>query len=463
MMENQAIQPSATGGFGGHDFVVAPRSLDVAPLVGPSPANPQREMDEFFPREPKTLPEAGLLEGDVEALVMKCLLNFGTATGRRVAEQLRLPFPVLQELLYRLKAQLLVGYKASAPMSDYEYELSVTGLERARRYNDRCTYFGVAPVPLDDYIESVHRQSIRKERPRFADIRRSLQDLVLPTAVISQIGQAVNAGRGLFLYGSPGNGKTSIAERIMGGLNKAIWIPRTITVGSEIIRMFDPSHHQELPLSNEHSPILSDRFDRRWVRICRPTVIVGGELTLANLEITTNAATGINESPLQFKSNCGALVVDDFGRQRCTTTELINRWIVPLEKGHDYLALPSGRQIQVPFDQLLVFSTNLEPRQLVDEAFLRRIPFKIEVFDPTEQQFRDLFQKVASEMRVEYRDDVISDLIEKHFKAKNRPLRYCYVRDLLLQVRNFCEFHERPFELSHDTFEIAVNNYFAGL
>ncbi len=421
------------------------------------------EPQEFFPREPESLQQSGLNHSDVEALVLKMLLNLGNASGRRMADQLKLPFGVLLQVLHTMKLEMLVAYKTAAPMSDYEYELSSAGFERARRYNERCTYFGAAPVPLNEYIASIRAQSIRHARPRFSDLCQAFNDLLLPPAVISQVGQAVNAGHALFLYGAPGNGKTSIAERVIRGVRSDIWIPRTVTVGGEIIRLFDPSSHEELPPSDEHELFQSSRVDRRWVHVRRPTVIVGGELTLQHLEITYNQSTGINESPLQFKSNCGALVIDDFGRQRIGTTELLNRWIIPLEKGFDYLALPSGRQLQIPFDQLLVFATNLEPKQLFDEAFLRRIPYKIEVFDPSESQFRELFQQRCPQFGFEYSEEAVTHLIGKHFNSKNRSLRYCHARDLLTQAKNFCEFHERPFNLTPEIMDIAATNYFAGL
>jgi hypothetical protein len=203
--------------------------------------------------------------------------------------------------------------------------------------------------------------------------------------------------------------------------------------------------------------------DQRWIRIRRPTIVVGGELTLESLEIKTNTNTGIGEAPLQMKSNGGTLVIDDFGRQRCSTDELLNRWIVPLETGYDYLNLASGRKIQVPFDQLIVFSTNLEPAALVDEAFLRRIPYKLDVQDPSEPQFRELFQLSASSMGIACRSEMVDYLIDTHYQRAGRPLRFCHPRDLLRQVSNFCSFHEVPREVTRQNLDAAVKNYFAAI
>lgn len=434
------------------------------PVLGaaPIPAMPGSPA-EFLPREPDTLAAAGLTRDLAESLIFKFLLNYGSASGRRIADQIKLPFSIVYQLLQSLKTQLLVGYKGTAAMSDYEYELSNGGTERARRCNEQCTYCGAAPVPLADYITGMERQSMKKQKPRLSDLCNAFSDLLLPPAVISQIGQSVYSGKGLFLYGPPGNGKTSIAERVAKSIATPLWIPRTISVSNELIRLYDSSNHEELPLQSSGQLLEQQHIDKRWVRIRRPTIVVGGELTLAHLELTHSATTGVNESPLQMKSNGGVLVIDDFGRQRASTSEVLNRWIVPLEKGFDYLSLPSGRQIQIPFDQLLVFATNLQPKQLVDEAFLRRIPYKIEAIDPTERQFRDLFRRQAPKLGIEYRDEALTDLIEKQFTAKGRPLRYCYVRDLLNHVKTFCDFHERRVEMTPETLEIAVINYFAGL
>jgi predicted ATPase with chaperone activity len=345
-------------------------------------------------------------------------------------------------------------------MGDFEHDLTESGVQRAQRWMKRCTFYGAAPVPLPDYVQSVARQTVRNARPRLTAVINAFADLSLPETVISQIGQAITAGRGMFLYGAPGNGKTSIAERVIRSIGDTIWIPRTITVGGEIIRLFDPANHQEAP-----SPAKSGeaRIDQRWVRIVRPTVVVGGELRLEQLDMSVDRVSGILEAPLQMKSNCGALVIDDFGRQRVSPVDLLNRWIVPLEKGFDFQTLPAGRQIQVPFDQLLVFATNLAPRDLVDEAFLRRIPYKVEVQDPSEVEFRRLFAALSQNMQIALEAGAIDYLVEAHYKAIGRPLRYCHARDLLHQVQHLCDFHERPAELNRKTADAAVHNYFGGL
>jgi predicted ATPase with chaperone activity len=279
--------------------------------------------------------------------------------------------------------------------------------------------------------------------------------------MMARLGPAINSGRGLFLFGAPGNGKTSIAERITSAFGQYIWIPRAIGVDGEVIRLFDPSNHEEAPLEAGEGLIDERKVDGRWVRIRRPTIVTGGELRMDNLEVTLNTSTGISEAPMQLKSNCGTLVIDDFGRQRMSIDELLNRWIVPLEKRYDFLNLASGKKLQVPFDQLIIFSTNLEPKALVDDAFLRRIPYKIEVVDPTEAEFRDLFKMMCPKLGFEYQDEIIDYVVDKHYKQVKRPFRCCQPRDLLMQVRNFCTFHGKPLALSEEYFDLAVENYFA--
>jgi predicted ATPase with chaperone activity len=203
------------------------------------------------------------------------------------------------------------------------------------------------------------------------------------------------------------------------------------------------------------------KVDKRWVRIRRPTIIAGGELTMDALEVTINTSTSISEAPLQLKANCGTFVIDDFGRQRVSVDDLLNRWIVPLEMRYDFLNLPNGKKIKVPFDELLIFSTNLEPRELVDEAFLRRIPYKIEAIDPTEEEVRELFRMMCDRLGFEYLDGPIEYCMRKHFHEASRPFRCCHPRDLLLQIRNYCRFKKIPQELTEEYFDFAVENYFA--
>ncbi len=449
--------------------VSEPAHAEVSQPAAPGPASaatsdkPAANAEEFLPREPRSLHDTGLTDSEIESLVMKYLLLKGDAPGRGIAEQIKLPFVLVDELLRRLKNDQLIVYRDNAPMGDYVYQLADLGRERARRLMDTSTYSGAAPVPLAEYTAAVKAQSLERQHPTQDDLQRAFSDLLINIKMLERLGPAINSGRGLFLFGAPGNGKTSIAERVTKAFGPYIWIPRALSADGEIIRLFDPMSHEEAPQERAEGLLDSTKVDKRWVRIKRPTIVVGGELTMEHLEVQYNASSGTSEAPVQLKSNCGTLLIDDFGRQKMSTDQLLNRWIVPLEKRWDYLNLVSGKKIQVPFDQLIIFSTNLEPKDLVDEAFLRRIPYKIEVVDPTEEAFRQLFRLVCPRLGFEYDEPSIDHLIQTHYKPVGRPYRSCQPRDLLLQVRNHCFYQGRPMRLSPDAFDFAVSNYFSVL
>ena len=424
------------------------------------PAMSLEEQPPFRPRVVTDLSSAGLNFAQVEGLILKFLLNFGVASGRRIADELGLPFGIFPDFLRQLKNRQIVSYTGSAAANDFNYALTDTGRARAKVAFEECAYIGTAPVPFTDYLEAVAAQTITAERPKMADLRRAFSDLLVSESMFQTLGPAINSGRGMFLYGYPGNGKTSIAERITRCFGSTIWIPRVITVEGQILKLFDPANH-EVVRPRRGGLLRTDDQDDRWIEIKRPTIVAGGELTMENLEIHYNPATKICEAPLQMKSNNGCFLIDDFGRQRMQPIELLNRWIIPLEKRYDFLTLPSGKKIRVPFDQLILFSTNLEPKQLVDEAFLRRIPYKINASDPTEATFRRLFEIFAPSLGFKSVDQaVLDDLIERHYRRMNRPFRACQPRDLLLQVRNHCVFNELPLDLTTEYFDIAVGNYF---
>ncbi len=416
---------------------------------------------QFRPASPETLAETGLTFEEVERLILKYLLSKGSAKGRDVSGHIRLPFQIVDPILKTLKQERMVAFKGAAEMGDYEFAITDYGRERAGRYSDECTYFGSAPVTLPDYLEAMAAQSIAKQQASEEDLRAAFSDLIISQDMFARLGPAINSGRGMFLFGDPGNGKTSIAERVTKCFGSTIWIPRTLGIDGDIIRIYDPGTHEEVETVSHEGIFDLSGVDQRWVQIVRPTIVAGGELTMDELEIVQNPQTKICEAPLQLKSNCGTLVIDDFGRQAMPVDLLLNRWIVPLEKRYDFLNLPSGKKIQVPFDQLIIFSTNLEPKDLVDDAFLRRIPYKIEVKAPSEEDFRKLFHMVAPNLGFEYNEEAITYLIEKHFKAENRPLRACHPRDLLQQVKNFCVYKKQKKQISNEAFDFAVFNYFS--
>jgi predicted ATPase with chaperone activity len=397
----------------------------------------------------------------IESLVLKYLLNLGTAPGRRIAAELGLPFGPFPEFLRQLKNQQIVNYTSSVTAGDFIYSLSDQGRARAKLYLEECTYVGTAPVQFDDYLESVAAQTIATEQPKEDDLRRAFSDLLISEKTIDMLGPAINSGRGLFLYGFPGNGKTSIAERITRCFGTSVWIPKVLCIEGQLIKLFDLSNHEPMEETSSTGLLDNTDHDRRWIHIRRPTIVAGGELRMEDLEIRYDPVTKVSEAPLQLKSNLGSFLIDDFGRQRMQPVELLNRWIVPLEKRYDFLSLANGKKVRVPFDQLIIFSTNLEPKQLVDEAFLRRIPYKIHASDPTEREFRGMIEIFAPKLGFPEVDrQAVDHLIDQHYKRVKRPFRCCQPRDLLLQVRNYCVYNDLPLVMKSEYFDFAVANYF---
>jgi len=416
--------------------------------------------ESFLPKTPQSLNELGVRKSDVEAIILKFLLNSGAHVGFEIAKHIHIPVSLIRELLRELKDEKLLVFKASAAAGDFLYELSEAGVDRARRYWEHCTYFGSVPVSMRDYVASVHAQSVRKQKPKISQLQAALNELTIPHRMIVRLARAVNSGLGLFLYGVSGNGKTTIASRLTRAFGESVWVPRAISVGGAIMRLYDPSNHVLQPLDGKDDN-RSSVIDQRWIRIRRPTIVVGGELTLDSFEARTSQATGITEAPIQLKSNCGTLVIDDFGRQRVSPTDILNRWIVPLAQRFDILRLANGRTFEFPVDQLIVFSTNLEPKDLVDEAFLRRIPYKIEVGNPSDDEFRTLLRKHAEEAGVKYQDAAVDYLLQKYYEKCGREMRYCHPVDILHQVCTYCEVLGVPPEITEHAIDAAAENYFS--
>lgn len=411
--------------------------------------------EKFWPTEPANLHELGLSQSFLETLCARRLLTGGSATGRTLAADLCLPYRIVASLLERLKTRRHVTHEGAGQFGDYLYGLSEEGRKRADASSSESTYVGPAPVPLNDYIISVEAQSIRDEPVRRSQLMDAFHDISVQTSLLDLIGPAVNSGGGMFLYGAPGNGKSTLAQRITVCFGQEIWIPHAIIDGGQVITLFDPAyHHVTEPPSGAGSA------DARWIRIRRPTVVVGGELTLDSLELRYDPVTRVCEAPLQMKSNCGCLLIDDFGRQRVSPEALLNRWIVPLESMHDFLTLPNGKKMQIPFEQLILFSTNLEPSDLVDEAFLRRIPYRIKLCDPAEEEFHRLFEIAAGQAGCSYDAVAVEHLLSEWYRPTGRALRRCHARDILKQVNNYCTYNDIPFEMRADYFDRIAEGFF---
>ncbi len=416
--------------------------------------------DTFFPTEPQTITETGLSEQFVEALLCRFLAVVGSNSGKKLAALICLPFRIITPILESMRSRKLVSHAGTALLNDYVYLLTEAGHERAKSYLRQTSYVGPAPVPLSDYLVSVEAQSIADEAPTRQTLMDACRGISVEPKLFDQLGPAMNSCTGMFLYGAAGNGKSTLARFVTSCFGQSIWVPHAIIEGGEIIKFFDTQFHKEISESEEGARHAVSP-DRRWVRVERPTVVVGGELTMDSLELRHNRDSNVNEAPLQLKSNCGCLLIDDFGRQRIAPAELLNRWIVPLESRHDFLTLASGRKIQVPFQQLIIFSTNLDPESLVDEAFLRRLPYKIHMTDPRDEEFHHLFRLYCIQLGFEYRKDVVNYLLETHYKPVGRAKRRCHARDLLLQVRNYCRYQGLELELRPEYLDIVVETYFA--
>jgi len=415
----------------------------------------KQKKQKFNPSVPENLDKTGLSEKLVEDLIFKLLLSRGVLTGRQIAIEICLHFKIIEPILSNLKKQLFLAYRSDAGVSDFAYILTEQGRTKATVAVESSAYIGAAPVPFAEYLKSVESQSIQKENPGLEELEHAFHDLVLEPNIFFTLGPAINSGRGVFLYGAPGNGKTSIAKRIHKCFKDAIYIPKTLLISGELLKFYDPQWHK----SADDNGL---KYDKRWIKIERPAVIVGGEMDLDSLGINYNPQTKISEAPLQMKANCGTFVVDDFGRQRISPIDLLNRWILPLEKRIDFLTLSNGIKFQVPFDELLIFCTNIDPKDLLDEAFLRRIPYKVKLKDPSEEKFRQIMKFVAPRYNIEYDGDMTDYLISNYFRGK-RPFRSCHPRDILEQIVNASAYQRIQPKMTKDLIKLAAFNYFAAM
>ena len=413
----------------------------------------------FCPPVPTDLNQTGLHEKLIEDLIFKLLNSRGVMTGRQIADDICLPFKIIEKILLDLKRQLFLAYRSDSGVNDFVYMLTEQGRTKAMIAVDSSAYVGPAPVPYDEYLTSCESQSIQKENPGSEELRQAFQDLVMEPHILDTLGPAINSGRGVFLYGAPGNGKTSIAKRIHKCFKDAIYIPKTLLISGQLLIFYDLQWHKAITVEKNDEP---PQYDKRWIKIERPSIIVGGEMDLASLEIKYNPVTKISEAPLQMKANCGTFVVDDFGRQRISPVDLLNRWILPLEKRIDFLTLPNGIKFQVPFDELLIFCTNIDPNKFLDEAFLRRIPYKVKLEDPTEEKFRRIMAFMAPKYDIAYDDAIATYLIDNYFRGI-RPFRNCHPRDILEQIVNASAYQRIRPKLTEDLLNIAAKNYFVAV
>jgi hypothetical protein len=414
------------------------------------------------PRAPITVEDTGLPVSLLEQILIKTLYG-GELTGLGIADRMRVPYGVLDSIVERIRQERLAEVRGATGSSSatYRYALTDLGRERARQYLGINQYAGPAPVPLASYSAEIRSRAETRSYIDRARLASGFSQLIISELMLEQLGPAANANKAIFLYGPPGNGKTVIGEGLGRAIGDEMFIPHAIEVDGQIITMFDPVNHH--PLDDEMGPasiIAVEARDRRWVRIRRPVVVVGGELTLDMLDLTFNPLSRFCEAPIQLKANGGVFLVDDFGRQRMRPEDLLNRWIVPLESRVDYLTLHTGKKFEVPFDVLTVFATNLDPASLADEAFLRRIPYKIAVSDPTLDEFTRIFEMNCARRRLECPRVMISYLYRRHYEPQGRPLRSCQPRDILDQIEALCQYRGTRPELTYELIDSACRSYF---
>jgi len=429
-----------------------------------------RSRERVIPPVPTTLEEAGLSASFVEDLLLKVLYTRGSTSGTMLTRTVRLPFGLLDDPLMDMQQRHYIEVRGveGHGRRGYLFDLTGEGRARAREVMQGNSYVGPAPVPGEVYTRWVREQSLRSEKISPETIHRGFRHLVLDPKFVDRIGPGINAGRSVFLYGPPGNGKTEIAYSISQILGTGIFIPHTVEVSGQIIALFDPYLHEviddgmESPDGSPDAPVVSNwpRFDPRFLEIRRPAVIVGGELTLDQLELQYDSSSGVFAAPPQMKANGGAFVIDDFGRQRVRPRDLLNRWMIPLDRGIDYLGLPTGQKLEVPFDCLVVFSTNLNPADLVEEAFLRRIRYKILVDNPDRDAFAEIFRRICVKNGIQFEPEAIDYIFENYYEKDGFSPRSCHPRDILADLMDLAGYEEIQPSLSRELLSRACESYF---
>lgn len=405
-------------------------------------------------RRPRSVAELGMRATVLEDLALKALYQAGPMSTRDLARHIRLGMDVTNELFARMRAEVLCQVTG---MTGNTAQIAITsqGRARAQELLARSQYAGAAPVSLASYVTQVRRQSVRDFVVHAPDVERAFAPLVVEERILRQIGTALNSGGSIFLYGPSGVGKTTIAEAIARVLAlDDVWIPYAVEADGQIIAVYDPVIHHRLDAQQ------GDGHDERWVRCHRPSLMVGGELTIEMMDLQFNGATKFYVGPVQMRANNGVLIIDDFGRQRIRPEELLNRWVVPLDRGIDYLTLSGGSKIEIPFEMLVVFATNMDPGELVDAAFLRRMQTKVRVGFATEKQFCEIFRRVAEARGLTAEAGVVEELIAVIQSTLQQELRACYPRDLINQICWTARYEDRAPTLDRASIMAAVEAYF---
>jgi hypothetical protein len=433
-------------------------------------ANPAPEA----PLSPESLKESGLTLGFVCDMLLRTVYTRGVMLGRDLSQFLCLPFKVIREPLRFLKDEKLLQVDGGDLVGDVSYRFSLTdlGRDRAKAAMDLCAYVGPAPVPLEDYVEQCYRQTVTGLHCYPEALKAPFGHLVLKEEMFNNIGPAIISGRSVFIYGPPGNGKTAMARAIGDFMNTAggsIYIPYAFVADNNIITVFDPALHVIDDTATEYADdtdatvrklLSSGGVDQRWVRVRRPVIVTGGELNLQMLDLRYSVESKFYQAPIHFKANGGVFLIDDFGRQLVSPKDLLNRWILPLEDRHDFLTVASGKKIQVPFEQLIIFSTNLDPKALVDDAFLRRIRHKVGILAPQRDVYERIFASNCKRLGMNYDGSAVDYLYERYY-TRGRTPRASDCRDLLETVQSICRYRRQPVHLTRDLIAEAAASFIA--
>lgn len=418
----------------------------------------------FVPPVPESLDDLGLPASTVEQLILKTLYFRGDTPGRVLASALGVNFSLIEPLMDNLKRQHLLMVKSSLGMGSVSaiFTLTENARNMTREYLESNQYAGRIPVPLDQYTVGVKMQRPKGDWLTKEMLRKAYRHMVVSEHILAQIGPAVNAGKSFLIYGQPGNGKTFIAEALFNVESDPIYVPYAIEYQGQIIQIFDPIYHQPLDEdTGEVSAFHQERsHDGRWFRTKRPFIVTGGELALDMLDLSYNPSSKIYDAPFQLKANNGIYLIDDFGRQRATPAEILNRWIVPMERRIDFLTFRTGGKAQVPFECFLVFSTNLRPQQLGDEAFLRRIQYKMFLRSPNEMEFMTILERFIQSQKIEYDRPVLEDFLDRHYRSTKKKLRRCHPRDVISHAIDLVRFERLPYRLTKDVLDRAFDMTF---